>query len=139
MFNTAISTVQRINHLEVMNLDSGEIIEQIISKNEQKRAACSYARANSDVALHSQRVDIKKSTRICITGSFDMKRADIVARLNEMGYSVAKFSGKTELLIVGAWGAEVGADGVSDKYLMAKANKTKIVSLSTADEIFSML
>jgi hypothetical protein len=68
-----------------------------------------------------------------------MKRADIVARLNEMGYSVAKFSGKTELLIVGAWGAEVGADGVSEKFLKAKANGTKIVSMSTANEIFSML
>jgi hypothetical protein len=139
MFNTATSTVQRINHLEVMNLDSGEIIEQIISENERKNAASAYVRSNDDVSLSRQKVDINKSTRICITGAFDVKRADIVSRLNEMGYSVAGFSGKTELLIVGAWGAEVGADGVSEKFLKAKANGTKIVSLSTAEEIFSML
>ena len=140
MFKSIIKALfSRISHTEVVDVESGEIFEQGISQSEQLATGIVYAQANSDVPLYKQDVNPNKSIRICITGAFDVKRADIVARLNDMGYSVGKFNNKTELLLIGTWGAEVGEDGVSNKYLGAASKGTKMVKLETADQIYAML
>ena len=135
MINTAINTVQRINHMEVVDVNTGEIFNE----GQQRRAGIQYGMVNADLPLYQQAINSKKSIRICITGAFDVKRAEIVARLNDMGYSVGGMNSKTELLLIGTWGAEVGADGVSEKYLGAASKRIKMVKLESAAEIYAML
>lgn len=134
MFNTAINTVQRINHMEVVDVQTGEIFNE----GQQRRAGIQYGMVNADVPLYQQNINPKKSIRICITGAFDVKRAEIVDRLNDMGYIVGGLNSKTQLLLIGTWGYEVGADGVSNKYLDAVARGVKMVKLETADQIYAM-
>ena len=142
LFNKPVDTktFKSINETEVVNLESGEIIPK-----EQYDA--SYARAVAmelgeqiaDVPLYKQTaVAPEESLRVVITGKFDCVRREIVERLNEMNITVGSVvNGKTDVLVIGEWGLEVGADGVSNKYLEAVKRGVKVLRFNNLEEILS--
>ena len=46
-------------------------------------------------------------------------------------------NGKTDVLVIGEWGLEVGADGVSNKYLEAVKRGVKVLRFNNLEEILS--
>lgn len=127
---------QRINFREIVDLETGEIIEKHISESTQQAAGIQHAKCNKDVPLYCQDVDIKQSVRITLTGGFSgMKRKEIVEKLNDLGLSAGGMNNKTTLLIIGTWGKEVGDDGVSEKYLGAIKRGVKLLKMETAEEV----
>ena len=127
----------QLNSEEAVDVESGEIVyvEQV-SKRWQQFEGIEYAKANSDVPLYKQSTEPGEQLRMVITGKFDSPRREIVESLNKLGIKVGSaVNGKTDVLIIGEWGREVGSDGVSNKFLRAKELGTQIVRLESVTDL----